>query len=293
MRFFSILKSNIVIFTLIFAQFAFSESKILDGVTLKSSTLSDLMMKVTPGTVLILGENHNISSVSQEQLTVLQLLKEKGLTVSVGMEFFNYTDQEKIQNYRLGMIDEEKFKTEISWGGYDFNLYKNQLLFPQATQGEFGLGINLSRSVTSAISKGGLEQLSEEHRIQLPPQFTLGRDSYRKRFFDLMGVTHPTPKLENYFVAQCAWDDTMAWQSVEFMSKNPNHVFVIIVGEFHAQFGGGLQDRIRARMNEKGINHPVLVMSQISTEGMTEQDIQNEIKPSETEGPRADFISLH
>jgi len=66
------------------------------------------------------------------------------------------------------------------------------------------------------------------------------------------------------------------------------------VGEFHAQYGGGLADRILARAPETN----VVIVSQIwaanmvdgSTQPMTEDEISAEITPSPIYGPRGDFV---
>lgn len=286
-------RSFILVFSSFLSLSALSAPQYLDGHTLEPVQLTEKMQQIQPGTVLILGEMHNVPAISRQHVDILQALRDQGLKVSVGMEFFNYTDQMFVDQYRTGELSDEAFKSLINWGGYDFELYKRQILFPKSELGEFGLGINLSRAVTGAISKGGLDSLTEDQKKLLPPQFTLGRDSYRTRFFEAMGVTHPTPKLENYFVAQSAWDDTMAWQTVNFLKDHPDHVFVIIVGEFHVQYGGGLPDRLRTRMQAAGLNHPIQTVSQILTEGLTPEDIQKEIMPSETEGARADYIILN
>ena len=125
----------------------------------------------------------------------------------------------------------------------------------------------------------------------MPPDFQLGRDSYKTRFADQMGG-HTAPNIDNFFAAQSSWDDTMAWQSVEFFKKHPDQVLVIVVGEFHVQYGGGLPDRLKARLTAAGIDSSLITVSQIMTYGMSPDDIQQSMQPSATEGPRADFILL-
>ena len=78
----------------------------------------------------------------------------------------------------------------------------------------------------------------------------------------------------------------MARQAVQFIEKHPEQVLVIIVGEFHAQFGGGLPWRIQQRNSQI----PIRMLSQVWADGYTDQDIQDALRPSLVEGPRADFI---
>lgn len=281
-----------VLSVLIFGFSGVIEAQIYQGETQKQTDLTSLVDQVKPGTVLIIGEVHGLKPVHDQHVEILNALRAKGLKISVGMEFFNYTDQIFIDQYRSGEIDEAAFLKIVSWGGFDFNFYKDELLFAKKDFGEFGLGINLTRDVTKVISKQGLDALSVDQKKLLPPNFTIGRESYRQRFFKAMGHPVPVASLENYFVAQSAWDDTMAWQTVEFQKQHPDQVLVIIVGEFHVQYGGGLPSRIKARLNLENLPVDVLTVSQVYTDGMSDQDIQDSLKPLIDEGPRANFIWL-
>jgi uncharacterized iron-regulated protein len=78
----------------------------------------------------------------------------------------------------------------------------------------------------------------------------------------------------------------MAWQAVKFISEHPDQVLVVVVGEFHVQYGGGIKYRIQQRLP----GAEVVTLSQIWAEDMSDDEIMQEMQPSETEGPRADFI---
>ena len=276
-------KLMIIVLSLVFSGLATAQIYLGDGQT--QTDLSKLVDQVKPGSVVVIGEMHGQQSIHDQQMLILEALWDKGLNISVGMEFFNYTDQMFIDQYRSGEIDESAFQNLVNWGGYDFNLYKDQLLF-----GDNGLGINLTRDVTKIISKQGLSALNPDQQKLLPPNFTIGRDSYRQRFFQAMGHPVPVASLENYFIAQSAWDDTMAWQTLEFKKNHPDQVFVIIVGEFHVQYGGGLPNRLKARFADAGLQLDIVTVSQILTDGLTPDEIKTELAPSASEGQRSDYI---
>ena len=61
---------------------------------------------------------------------------------------------------------------------------------------------------------------------------------------------------------------------------------VVVVGEFHVQFGGGIKNRVLRRLP----GAEVVTLSQVWAEGMTDEEIQQSLQPSVEEGPRADFI---
>ena len=259
-------------------------AQLYDGKTLQPAALTEMTLQVQPGTIVILGENHGVLSHQQQHLEVLQQLRAQGLKVSVGLEFINYTDQLSLDLYRSGQLNDEQFLSAISWGGFKFEFYKPQLIFPDVLNGEFSLGLNLSRTITSKISKNGLDSLDDGDKALLPPKFELGRDSYKQRFLAAAGAHCKVP--DNCFAAQSAWDDTMAWTATEFMKAHPEQVLVIVVGEFHAQYGGGLANRILKRWPEAKIK----TLSQIWAEGLTEDEIRQELQPSVTEGSRGDYI---
>lgn len=78
----------------------------------------------------------------------------------------------------------------------------------------------------------------------------------------------------------------MAWTATDYISSHPDSVLVIIVGEFHVQFGGGLKDRLKARLPRV----QVLTFSQIITTDLTDEQVAAEIQPSIKYGPRADYL---
>jgi uncharacterized iron-regulated protein len=217
---------------------------------------------------------------------VLETLKKKGLKVSVGMEFFAYPYQAQVDAWRLGQISEVDFLDSIEWGkGFSFEFYRSQVLFP-SLKSEFLLALNAPRSLTGKISKGGLGSLKDEDRALLPPDFTLGNQTYFERFKKIMEGAHlPSAEaLQNYFAAQSAWDDTMAWKATQFLSQHSEQVLVIIVGEFHVQYGGGLPDRLKAR------EVPVTSFSLVNLDGLSDVEQRRAVEPSKLDGPRADYI---
>jgi len=134
-----------------------------------------------------------------------------------------------------------------------------------------------------------LAGLSDEERSWLPPNFQLGNDLYFERFATAVREHGDLQEdvVRNFFAAQSAWDDTMAWQARDFLIANPDQVLVIIVGDFHASYGGGLPDRLRAR----GVTS-VLVISQVNAFGLSDEEIQSLIRPDPRHGMRADFVWL-
>src|SRR5690606_17685645 len=115
----------------------------------------------------------------------------------------------------------------------------------------------------------------EESRL-LPPDFQLGNAEYFERFYEAMKDHVPDRSaLENYFTAHSLWDETMAWRASEFLTQNPGHVLVIIVGDFHVAYEDGLVESLQRR------NIRTLAISQVME--------REEIAPHPRYGRRGDF----
>lgn len=263
-------------------------SGILRGDSLQPLTLEESVRSVTPGSVVVIGENHGLKTHQEQQVAIMGALRSQGLKVSVGMEFFSYPHQHLVDSYRAGVLPENEFLKAIQWGNPSYEFYRDQAVFPDLAEGSRTVALNSPRSLTGKVSKNGLASLSPEELALLPPQFSLGRESYKRRFLSTMPHV-PSPEAgDRYFAAQSIWDDTMAWQTARFLEIHPEQVLVIVVGDFHVQYGGGLPDRIRARLPQVAVR----TFSQINTFELSEDEISKEIAPSPQEGPRADFLWL-
>ena len=272
-----------------------SRAQIYDSSGVNQLTLDQAISSVTAGTILIIGEVHGEAPVRDQQLSILNALRAAGHKVSVGMEFYYYPDQAVVQDYRKGLLTNEELIKAVGWTGFDIGLYTQQLLFPRNEFGEAGLAINSPKSLTRQISQQGLNSLSDDQKKLMPPDYLQGNENYRERFYNIMSGGHvPDSKLDNYFQAQSTWDETMAWQSLEFMKNHIDQVFVIIVGEFHVQYGGGLPASLNRRIQLMGLADKINVktISQITTEGLTTEQITESILPSVKYGPRADYLFL-
>jgi len=249
--------------------------------------LKDIAQKVRPGQIIVMGENHGLKTAQQAQVELIQALRDQGLKVSVGLEFFYFPDQAIVDDFRLGLVNETDFLQKIQWGNPSFDFYREQALFPRYDQGEKTLALNAPRALTSRISKVGLGGLTPEELKLLPPQFQLGRATYKERFLAMMPHL-PNPEAgERYFAAQSVWDDTMAFYAAEFMKSHPDQVLVIVVGDFHGQFGGGLPDRIEVRTQQKPI-----VFSYVNIAGLSSAELAEALAPSPVYGIRADYLWL-
>lgn len=253
------------------------------GTHVVPESMGSLIKQAKPGTVIVIGEPHDNKMAQQGQLEIMKALQNAGHTVSVGMEFISYPDQAGLDAYRAGLTSEADFLKAVAWGN-NFDYYRDQILFPGQSGGRT-IGINAPRHLTTKIRETGLGSLTAAESALLPPNYTGGNADYRERFA-VAAAHHLTPQtFEGYFSAHGVWDDTMAWKTAEFLRLNPSHVFVIIVGRFHADYGGGLPDRLKSR----GVTS-VLTVSQVDHSVYSDEELEKELFPHPKYGPRADFL---
>lgn len=258
---------------------------VLEGRSGQPASLANVVHSIAPGSIVLVGENHGVERHQRQQMALMYALRQAGHVVSVGMEFLSYPQQGALDRYRSGVLSEADFLAEVSWGGFPFALYREQILFPEDQEGGVTWALNAPRSLTSRIARVGLSGLTPEETALLPPGFALGRDSYRRRFSEQMPHLPDPSALDRYFAAQCTWDDTMAWRISEWRASHPGQTLVVVVGEFHTRYGGGLGDRVFARLGER----PVLI-SQVQLAALSPEDQAAELAGDPEDGPRADWI---
>lgn len=246
---------SLLFFTLscshLLAQGPLSEKQLVDGHNLKPVKLSDIVaFAANKPAVFVLGEIHDQACHHANHLELIKELEKTQRVIHVGLEFISYTFQEKLDQYNRGELNDEEFQKAVEWGE-DFHFYKPKIKAPLRSGGQ-ALAINAPRSLSFKIARSGLDSLNEQEKALLPPEFSLGNAAYFERFKQVMsdssgGHQLPPQALQNYFASQSLWDDTMAYQVSRWREFYPDDHIVIIVGDFHVIYGGGLPDRLAAR----------------------------------------------
>jgi uncharacterized iron-regulated protein len=268
---------------------AFSATIILPIHILFAATIyvvdeSAIFEKAESGQILIVSELHGHEPHHDRQRDLLVKISGAKFPISVGMEFFEYPQQNYVNQYVAGDLLEDEFLKLIGWGSISFDNYRFQARFPYWRGGQT-LALNLPRSISGKVSKNGLASLSPEEAKLLPPNYARGEPTYFERFRDVMKGHASEEQIENYFMAQSLWDDTMSWRAAEFIKENPDHLLMIIVGDFHVAYRDGLISRLKSR----GVEN-VLSISQVDSEGLSETEKKELIAPHGRYGARADFV---
>jgi uncharacterized iron-regulated protein len=268
---------------------AASADIILDLNSNQKIKLNELVDKVSLGDVLVLGESHaTVGSVNidqKNQALLIEALVAKYKNVSVGMEFIDYPNQKNIDLFLNQKISESDFLNQIQWGQSPFADYKKQVLLPLDGSG-WTFGLNAPKELTSFVGKNGIEKLTPELLKYMPPDFKVGNAIYKNRFMDQMSfMTNHGMNIDYYFEAQSIWDDTMAWNATEILKQNSNQILVIIVGQFHVMYGGGLPSRLK----DRGISNVISVVQSGAYKDLSAAE-EKELINDKIYGPIADYF---
>ncbi len=281
--------SLVLSFSILSSACAHSPSSLKNLRTKQILTMDQVVDQIPLGTILVVGESHAIagqSNVDQKnQYLLIQKLVSKHQNVSVGMEFIHWKFQNELDQFLDGKVSETQFLKEIGWSSANpFEDYKSQIFEVLEGKG-WAFALNAPKELTSFVGKNGLSALPADLKAFLPPNFNLGNAGYKQRFVNLMGdMSSHGVNLDFYFQAQSIWDDSMAWKAVEIMKANPLGILVIIVGKFHATYGGGLPSRIIER------GHPqVLTLIQRGDDENSSLDPSNDFLFSKDYGILSDY----
>lgn len=262
--------------------FAYEAGKVYNGTSLKEVDLDQVLSGVQKGQAVLVSEQHGVVAHHEFQRTVIRQLIQKGHRVNMGIEHFSYLEQPAIDAYLNKTLPEAALVNTVKLSG--FESWREQMLLP-LTSGGWSYGLNAPRWLTGKINAVGYELLSDIEKQILPPDFTMGSAGYKKRMQDLMGIIHPTASFDKMFAAQSAWDDTSAWTLLRLMKNDPDSVFVVLFGDFHIAYQGGLPERLRGRGHTEA-----MTFSQVCLDGLTPLQMEQEMKPHADYGPRADYI---
>ncbi len=235
---------------------------------LKSSTLyaatsaqQKILQSLASADVIYLGETHGRQQDHQAQLKIIQALYQKNPQMVIAMEMFQRPFQDVLDQYIAGTISEtqliEKSQYLQRWG-FPWKNYAEILRFARQNQIPV-LALNTPTEVTRQVARGGLESLTEEDKIYIPPLDEIRTDNteYRQMLLEIYqqhhhGTGHSTA-FDNFFLAQVLWDETMAETIAEHLQNHPNSQVVVLAGKGHIVYNFGIPSRVERRLNHRNL----------------------------------------
>jgi uncharacterized iron-regulated protein len=205
--------------------------------------------------LLFVGESHTDVESHQVELRVLEALHRAGREVLIGLEMFPYTQQEFLDRWSAGSLEEQAFLEQAEWyryWGYNWGYYRDIFQFARENRLRM-FGVNVPRSVVSAVRTEGFESLGEADRPHMPPRIDTESGEQRqlfRAFFDEDDELHGSLSEEAWagmLRAQCTWDAAMGWNALQALRQHGGEkaIMVVLIGSGHVAYGLGAERQAR------------------------------------------------
>jgi aminopeptidase N len=162
-------------------------------------------------------------------------------------------------------LTEEDFLEKADWErnwGFDYHLYRPLLLFARQ-HGTRILALNAPVEIVMEVGRDGLKALNVEERSQIAQDIDLTNKAYRGRI-KATYEWHPKDELksfEDFYEAQCVWDETMTEKLADYLRQNQEKV-IVFSGNGHIQYRFGIPDRTLRRYPVPAATIVLLPLSQ-------------------------------
>ncbi|WP_325893521.1 ChaN family lipoprotein [Grimontia sp. NTOU-MAR1] len=211
-------------------------------------SLNELANAVANADVVLVGEWHTHPGVHLFQTQLLATLASRHPATVLSMEQFTRADQAIINSYLAGDFGENSLLSKTSkWSNYEGS-YRPLVEYAKA-QSLPVIASNAPIEIVRCIGREGkayLDRLPQDKRGLVAETLTDGESPYKAKFFAAM-FHGDEEKTANQYLAQLAWDDTMAESIVNYLADNPGDKVIHIAGAFHVEDGLGIASRIAKR----------------------------------------------
>jgi uncharacterized iron-regulated protein len=230
----------------------FEAGVIISARTGTAVSFEEFMQDVAASRIIYVGEQHTDKAHHDIQLKLIQAIYKNKKNLAVGMEMFDHSYQDILDQWSAGELDQKTFLRKVHWYAnwrYNFSLYKEILDFIKENRLRL-VGLNIPNHIPPKIREGGIESLRDDEKKHLPQQIDLSntghRDYVQKVFENHRHHFRGGVEFENFYAAQSVWEDAMA----EAIADNLNDdVMVVLAGNGHIQYKYGIPDRVFKRTN--------------------------------------------
>jgi uncharacterized iron-regulated protein len=239
-------------------------------------TFAQLADRVTPGSVVFFGEQHDDDESHRAELALLTAIGNRHQRVVLSLEMFERDVQALVTAYMAGTLSEDNFRAQSRpWPNYAADY--RPLVELAKTKGWPVVAANVPRRLASVVSRKGLaaiDSLPAADRALVAADLRCPKDTYYEKFVAVMGGVHGDPSgsapaaagarpmVDLFYESQCVKDETMAESIVQARTTaGSNAVVVHFNGAFHSDFGLGTVSRVARRAG----GAPLVVISAVPT----------------------------
>ena len=198
--------------------------------------------------IVYIGESHHNLEHHKIQLRIIKEIYKKHPDLIMGMEMFDKTYQVVLDQWSAGALDEKAFLQKVHWyvnWRFNYDLYRDILDFARG-HGIRIIGLNIPPHIPPKIAIGGIGSLLDDDRRYLPDDIDTSRPAHRAYLQKIFKFHHLPGQgaFENFYMAQCVWEDTMAESIALNLGQHP---MVVIAGNGHIRNKFGIPDRAYKR----------------------------------------------
>jgi uncharacterized iron-regulated protein len=230
----------------------FEAGEIISTKTGETLSFEELISDLSRVRIIYIGERHNDPVHHTVQLKLIKALYEKNHNMAVGMEAFDRSYQKILDQWTAGDLDEQSFIEKSHWYAnwrFDFKLYSGILQFLKEKHIRL-VGINIPFHIPPKIAVGGIENLSDFEKKYLPEKIDTSNGAHREYVKKIFSHHHIKGRenFENFYAAQCVWEDAMAEAVAGSLKED---IMVVIVGNGHIKEKFGVPNRAFERTRLK------------------------------------------
>lgn len=209
----------------------------------------EMLSIVTDNRIVYVGETHDNPASHRFQLTVLRAMQQRYPgNITLGMEMFTPEQQEALDRWSSGELDEKSFLREVKWfSGWkgDFDLYRDLLVFARDNRIPV-IGLNIDKKTKRAVLMQAPEEMTAEERQGIP-ELDLS-DPYHTAMVEAIYSDHSKSEgmLAGFQRVQALWDEAMAASIVTYLRspQGEDRRMVVLAGGNHVRHGFGIPRRV-------------------------------------------------
>jgi len=243
--------------------------------------------QIAKADIVILGENHYTKVVQESEGWALEQLSLRNPSYQMAWEFLNYNDQASLQSSFDDFVADKITGKQLIAKWFPNNAAMSEVYLPMyETAKKYSqkvIGTNSHRALKDRLMSSGRSILETDAEVW-PFNYTIKkpRKEYLERFKVAMGGHVDEHTIGKYFLAQYYTD---AYMANALNSKLVDGPIMMVVGNFHSDFGHGLASYLK----DLGVSD-LLNVRIINAIGFSESELADQLKNDPKYGARGDYL---
>jgi uncharacterized iron-regulated protein len=212
--------------------------------------LKTIIPELAAARVVYVGEEHDRVDHHADELEIVRGIYARHPDMAIAMEMFAAPQQNALNAYLAGAIDEREFlrRTHFDkqWFG-GMRQYGAILHFAREHRIPV-VALNAPEELVRAVKDKGVAGLDAAERARLPaigPADGAYQERLAKAFADHPGEHK---NFQRFLDVQLLWDESMAQNLADYLRAHRARRVVVIAGNGHIAFGSGIPQRVQRRL---------------------------------------------